>query len=89
MAYAQLRQKRIDRASVNALSATVIFSGRGLDVIGSIGYEEGECGEPLQCLLTCFRATTTRSLLFWGRTTPAEIGNGHTRIGAQSPFVIP
>jgi hypothetical protein len=54
MADAQLRQERIDRANLNAMSAARISKGRGFYVIGSIGHEEGKRGEPLQYLLTCF-----------------------------------
>jgi hypothetical protein len=54
VANAQLRQERIDRANLNAMTAARVAKRRGFDVIGSIGHEEGKCGEPIQNLLTCF-----------------------------------
>jgi hypothetical protein len=50
----QLREKRIDRANLNAMMTAGVAKRRGFDVIGSIGYEEGKCGEPIQNLLTRF-----------------------------------
>jgi len=38
MADAQLRQERIDRANLDAMSGPGISQGRGFDVIGSIGH---------------------------------------------------
>ena len=55
MANAQLRQERIDRANLNAMSAARVSKGRGFDVIGSIGHEDGKRGETVYYLLTCFR----------------------------------
>lgn len=49
----QLRQERIDRANLNAMTTAGIAKRRGLDVIGSIWHEQGKCGEPIQNLLTC------------------------------------
>jgi hypothetical protein len=54
MADAQLRQERIDRANLNAMTTAGIAKRRGFDVIGSIRREEGKCGEPIQNLLTRF-----------------------------------
>ena len=56
VADAQLRQERIDRANLNAITTARVAKRRGFDVIGSIGHEEGKCGEPLQDLLTGFRS---------------------------------
>jgi hypothetical protein len=50
----QLRQERIDRANLNAMTTAGVAKRRGIDVIGSIGHEEGKCGEPIQNLLTRF-----------------------------------
>jgi hypothetical protein len=52
VADAQLRQQRIDRANLDAMTAARIAKRRRFDVIGSIGHEEGKCGEPIQNLLT-------------------------------------
>jgi hypothetical protein len=52
MADTQLRQERIDRANLNAMTTARIAKRRRFDVIGSIGHEEGKCGEPIQNLLT-------------------------------------
>ena len=49
-----MRQERIDRANLNAMTTAVIAKRRGFDVIGSIRHEEGKCGEPIQNLLTRF-----------------------------------
>jgi len=54
VADAQLRQERIDRANLNAMTTAVIAKRRGFGVIGSIRHEEGKCGEPIQNLLTRF-----------------------------------
>lgn len=51
---AQLRQERIDRANLNAVTTAPVAKPRGFDVIGSIGHEEGKCGEPIENLLTRF-----------------------------------
>ncbi len=56
MADTQLRQERIDRANLNAVTAARIAQRRRFDVIGPIGHEEGKCGEPIQNLLTCLRS---------------------------------
>jgi len=53
MADTQLRQQCVDRADLNAMTTASIAKRRRFDVIGSIGHEEGECGEPIQDLLTC------------------------------------
>jgi len=47
-----LRQKRIYRANLNAVTTASVAKRRGFDVISSIGDEEGKCGEPIQNLLT-------------------------------------
>lgn len=52
MADTQLRQQRVDRADLNAMPTARIAKRRRFDVIGSIGHEERECGEPIQNLLT-------------------------------------
>ena len=52
VAYTQLRQERIDRANLNAMTTARIAKRRRFDVIDSIGHEEGECREPIQNLLT-------------------------------------
>jgi hypothetical protein len=52
VADAQLRQERIDRANLNAMTTAGIAKRRGFDVIGSIGHKEWKCGEPIQNLLT-------------------------------------
>jgi hypothetical protein len=49
-----LRQERIDRANLNAMTTARVAKRRGFYVIGSIRYEEGKCGEPIQDLLTRF-----------------------------------
>jgi hypothetical protein len=54
VADAQLRQERIDRANLNAMTTAGIAKRRGFDVIGSIRHEEGKCGEPIHNLLTRF-----------------------------------
>jgi hypothetical protein len=54
VANAQLRQQRIDRANLNAMTAAGVAKRCGFDVIGSIGHEEGKCGEPIQNLRTRF-----------------------------------
>ena len=54
VADAQLRQERIERANLNAMTTAGIAKCRGFDVIGSIRHEEGKCGEPIQNLLTRF-----------------------------------
>jgi hypothetical protein len=54
VANAQLRQKRIDRANLNAMTAARIAKRRGFNVISSIGHEQGKCGEPIQNLCTRF-----------------------------------
>jgi len=54
VADAQLRQERIDRANLNAMTTAGIAKCRGFDVIGSIRHEEGKCGEPIQNLPTRF-----------------------------------
>jgi hypothetical protein len=54
VANAQLRQERIDHANLNAMTAACAAKRCGFDVIGSIGHEEGKCGEPIQNLLTRF-----------------------------------
>jgi hypothetical protein len=56
MADTQLRQERIDRADLNAMTTARIAKRRRLDVIGSIGDEEGQRGEPIQNLLTGLRS---------------------------------
>jgi hypothetical protein len=56
VADAQLRQERIDRANLKAMTTAGVAKRRGVDVIGSIGHEEGKCGKPLQNLLTRFRS---------------------------------
>ena len=48
----QLRQERIDRAYLNAMTTAYVAKGRGFDVIGSIRHEEGKSGESLQNLFT-------------------------------------
>ena len=50
----QLRQERIDRANLNAMTTAGVAKRRRIDVIGSIGHEEGKCGEPIQNQLTRF-----------------------------------
>ncbi len=52
VADAQLRQERIDRANLSAMTTTRIAKRRGFDVIGSIGHEEGKRGKPIHNLLT-------------------------------------
>jgi hypothetical protein len=52
MADTQLGQQRIDHANLNAMTTARIAKRRRFDVIGSVGHEEGECGEPIQNLLT-------------------------------------
>jgi hypothetical protein len=47
-------KRRIYRAILNAMTAAHVAKRCGFDVIGSIGYEEGKCGEPIQNLLTRF-----------------------------------
>jgi hypothetical protein len=54
VADAQLRQERIDRANLNAMTTAGVAKRRGFDVIGSIGHEEGKRREPIQNLLTRF-----------------------------------
>jgi hypothetical protein len=56
VADAQLRQERIDRANLNAMTAAGVAKHSGFDVIGSIGNEERQRGEPIQNLLTRFWA---------------------------------
>jgi hypothetical protein len=56
VADAQLRQERIDRANLNAMTTARVAKRRGFNMIGSVGHEEGKCGEPLQNLLTRFRS---------------------------------
>ena len=51
MADTQLRQERIDSADLNAMTTARIAKRRRFGVIGSIGHEQGKCGEPLQNLL--------------------------------------
>jgi hypothetical protein len=50
VADAQLRQERIDRANLNAMTTARVAKRRGFNMIGSVGHEEGKCGEPLQNL---------------------------------------
>jgi hypothetical protein len=50
----QLCQERIDRANLNAMTTAGVAKRRGFDVIGSIGHEEGKCGESIQNLLRRF-----------------------------------
>jgi hypothetical protein len=56
VADAQLCQKGIDRATLNAMPAAHVAKCCGFDVIGSAGHEEGQCGEAIQNLLTRFWA---------------------------------
>lgn len=56
MADTQLRQERIDSANLHTMTTARIAKRRRFDVIGSIGHEEGKCGEPIQKLLTCLRS---------------------------------
>jgi len=56
MADKQLRQERIDSANLHTMTTARIAKRRRFDVIGSIGHEEGKCGEPIQKLLTCLRS---------------------------------
>jgi len=51
MADTQLRQERFDRANSNTMTTARISKRRRFDVIGSIGHEQGKCGERLQNLL--------------------------------------
>jgi hypothetical protein len=48
----QLGQQRVDRANLNAMTTARIAKRRRFDVIGSVGHKEGQCGEPIQNLLT-------------------------------------
>jgi hypothetical protein len=59
VADAQLCQKGVDRANLNVMPAAHVAKCCCFDVIGSIGHEEGKCGEPIQNLLTCFWARET------------------------------
>jgi hypothetical protein len=52
----QLREEGIDRATLNAMTTAGIAKRRGFNVIGSVGHEEGKCGEPIQNPLTRFRS---------------------------------
>jgi len=52
MADTQLREERIDRADLNAMTTAGIAKRRRFDVIGSIGHEKGKRGEPIHNLLT-------------------------------------
>ena len=54
VADAQLRQERIDRACLNAMTTARVAKRRGFNMIGSVRHEEGKCGEPIQNLLTRF-----------------------------------
>lgn len=56
MADTQSRQKRIDRAKLNALATARIAKRSRFDMISSIGHEEGKCGEPIQNLLARLRS---------------------------------
>lgn len=51
-----MRQERIDSANLHTMTTARIAKRRRFDVIGSIGHEEGKCGEPIQKLLTCLRS---------------------------------
>jgi hypothetical protein len=53
---AQLRQERTDRTKLNAMTTAAVAKRRRLDVIGSVGHEEGQCREPLQNPLTALGA---------------------------------
>jgi hypothetical protein len=52
VADAQLRQERIDRTNLDAMTTTAVAKRRRSDVIRSIGQEEGKRREPLQNPLT-------------------------------------
>lgn len=47
-----MREERIDRADLNAMTTAGIAKRRRFDVIGSIGHEKGKRGEPIHNLLT-------------------------------------
>jgi hypothetical protein len=74
----QLRQERIDRANLNAMTTAGVTKRRGIDVIGSIGHEEGKCGEPIQNLLT----------RFWSREACSSSCSTRPVVRIGSPFSI-
>lgn len=69
VANAQLRQERIDRTNLNVVAAADITQRCGFDVIGSVGHQEGKCGEPIQNLLTGL----------WSREALQQLLQYHTR----------
>jgi len=59
VADAQLRQERVDRTNLNAVTTTGVAKRCGFDVIRSIRDEKRKRREPIHNLLTCLWSTET------------------------------